>query len=58
MTKHEDEVFITGGGTIYKELWDRADRLYLTIVHQNCVGDTVIPAVDQMCIRDRLWGDH
>lgn len=46
LTKHEDEVFITGGGTIYKELWDRADRLYLTIVHQNCVGDTVIPAVD------------
>lgn len=46
LTKHEDEVFITGGGTIYKELWDRADRLYLTIVHQDCVGDTVIPAVD------------
>lgn len=46
LTKHEDEVFITGGGTIYKELWDRADRLYLTIVHQNCVGDTVIPAID------------
>ena len=46
LTKHEDEVFITGGGTIYKELRDRADRLYLTIVHQNCVGDTVIPAVD------------
>ena len=41
-----DEVFVTGGGTIYKKLWDKADRLYLTVVHQECEGDTVIPSVD------------
>lgn len=35
-----------GGGTIYKKLWDKADRLYLTVVHQECEGDTVIPSVD------------
>ena len=46
MTKNEDEVFVTGGGTIYKKLWDKADRLYLTVVHQVCEGDTVIPPVD------------
>lgn len=46
LTKGEDEVFVTGGGTIYKELWDKADRLYLTVVHQECEGDTVIPPVD------------
>lgn len=46
LTKGEDEVFVTGGGTIYKELWDRADRLYLTVVHRVCEGDTVIPPVD------------
>lgn len=46
LTKGEDEVFVTGGGTIYKELWDKADRLYLTVVHQECEGDTVIPSVD------------
>ena len=46
LTKGEDEVFVTGGGTIYKELWDKADKLYLTVVHQECEGDTVIPPVD------------
>lgn len=46
LTKDEDEVFVTGGGTIYKKLWDRADRLYLTVVHLKCEGDTVIPAID------------
>ena len=46
LTKNEDEVFVTGGGTIYKKLWDKADRLYLTVVHQECEGDTVIPSVD------------
>lgn len=46
LTKDEDEVFVTGGGMIYKKLWDKADRLYLTVVHQVCEGDTVIPSVD------------
>lgn len=46
MTKHEDEVFVTGGGTIYRKLWELADRLYLTVVHRECEGDTVIPCVD------------
>ncbi len=46
LTKGENEVFVTGGGTIYKELWGKADRLYLTVVHQECEGDTLIPSVD------------
>ena len=41
-----EEAFVTGGGTIYKKLWDKADRLYFTVVHQECEGDTVIPSVD------------
>ncbi|WP_294143222.1 dihydrofolate reductase [uncultured Sanguibacteroides sp.] len=46
LAKDEEEVFIIGGGTIYRELWDRADRLYLTVVHTACDGDTKIPPVD------------
>ena len=46
LTQNEDEIVVTGGGTIYKKLWDKADRLYLTVVHQECEGDTVIPSVD------------
>lgn len=43
----EEEVFVIGGGRIYNELWNRADRLYLTRVHTEAEGDTFIPAVDE-----------
>lgn len=46
ISKSEDEVFIIGGGTIYHEMWDQADRLYLTLVHTQVEGDTFIPAID------------
>lgn len=45
MARDEEEVFITGGGMIYRETWDRADRLYLTLVHAVVDGDTRIPPV-------------
>jgi len=48
--EESQEVFIIGGGTLYQALWDQADKLYLTRVHTEAVGDTVIPAVD-----DRRW---
>lgn len=41
----EDEVFIIGGGSIYREMWEKADRLYLTRVHAQMEGDTFIPEV-------------
>ena len=31
---------------LHTEVRDKADRLYLTVVHQECEGDTVIPSVD------------
>lgn len=42
----EEEVFIIGGASLYREFWDRADRLYLTLVHTVTEGDVCIPAVD------------
>ena len=45
MVKDASEAFIIGGGTIYKEIWDKADRLYLTRVHISPEGDTYIPEV-------------
>lgn len=45
MVKDASEAFIIGGGTIYKEIWDKADRLYLTWVHISPEGDTYIPEV-------------
>lgn len=41
MTK--PEVFIIGGGQIYTQAIDIADKLYLTIVHKEIDGDTYFP---------------
>ena len=46
----DQEAFIIGGGTIYKEVLDKADKLYLTLVHSKFDGDTFFPKVD-----DKIW---
>jgi dihydrofolate reductase len=43
----EDEVFVIGGGEIYRQALPRADRLYLTTVHATVDGDTSFPAFDE-----------
>jgi hypothetical protein len=37
------EVFIAGGAEIYRQTIERADRIYLTIVHGDFPGDTKFP---------------
>lgn len=39
----ENEVFIMGGGEIYEQAIGLADKLYLTLVHQNFEGDVFFP---------------
>ena len=41
------EVFVIGGGEIYKQSFEMADRIYLTRVHATLDGDTFFPAVDE-----------
>ncbi len=41
-----DEVFITGGGEIYRQTLPDTERLYLTIIHQDYEGDTKFPEFD------------
>ncbi|MDE6452061.1 MAG: dihydrofolate reductase, partial [Odoribacter sp.] len=42
-----EEVFLIGGGPIYREMWDKAERLYITLVHAVIEGDTSIPEIDR-----------
>jgi dihydrofolate reductase len=44
--KHKDEVFIVGGGEIYKIALPIAQCIYLTQVHHNFDGDTFFPEID------------
>lgn len=39
----ENEVFVAGGGQIYSQAITFADKLYLTIVHENFDGDVFFP---------------
>jgi dihydrofolate reductase len=55
-TLNQEEIFITGGGEIYKQTLGMLDRLYLTIVHHEYDGDTFFPAIDwdQWTISDTI----
>lgn len=42
----EEEVFIIGGGSIFKQLMPLADRLYITEIDAEFTGDTYFPDID------------
>lgn len=42
----EREVFVIGGGEIYRQALPLADRIYLTVVHGLVEGDTWFPAFE------------
>ena len=42
----QPEVFVVGGGEIYRQALPRADRIYLTQVEARIEGDTFFPALD------------
>jgi dihydrofolate reductase len=41
----KEEVFVIGGSKLYRQCWNKADRLYLTRVHACVEGDVFIPTV-------------
>lgn len=41
------EIFIIGGGEIFKQSMEIANRLYITRVHATVEGDTFYPAIDK-----------
>jgi dihydrofolate reductase len=43
---HVDEIFVIGGGEIYRQAIGAADRLYITHVDAVPEGDTLFPSID------------
>jgi dihydrofolate reductase len=41
--KQSNEVFVIGGAEIFKETFEFADRLYITLIHEEFAGDTFFP---------------
>jgi Dihydrofolate reductase len=46
LCKDEDEFFIIGGASIYRQTIDMADTLYITWVHKDFDADTFFPEID------------
>lgn len=44
--RKEDEAFIMGGGSIYRQFMPIADRLYITHVHKKAPADVFFPEID------------
>jgi dihydrofolate reductase len=42
----DDEVFIIGGGSVYRQFMPFADRLYITHIHKKADADTWFPVID------------
>lgn len=46
IAKSDPEVFVFGGGEIFREALPLVDKIYMTIVHCTIAGDTHFPALD------------
>ena len=45
--QYDPEIFICGGGEIYKQTLDLADTIYLTRIYEEFNGDTLYPEFDE-----------
>ena len=44
--KKDEEAFIIGGGSVYRQFMPLADRLYITHVHKKAPADVFFPEID------------
>ena len=42
----DEEVFVIGGGSVYRQFMTIADRLYITHVHKKAPADVYFPKID------------
>ncbi len=52
-----DEVFIIGGGFLYDQTIDQADRLYLTFIDLEVDGDTHFPDYEHLALK-KIASEH
>jgi dihydrofolate reductase len=45
--RSEEEVFVIGGGSVYRQFMPIADRLYITHVHKKAPADIYFPKIDK-----------
>jgi len=46
LSASEEEIFVIGGANLYEEALPAADKIYLTLIHQDFIGDAYFPEYD------------
>ena len=54
----DEDAFICGGASIYKQTIDRVDKLYITHVHQHVDGDAFFPEINPNIWKEEDREDH
>jgi dihydrofolate reductase len=54
----DDEMWVIGGGQIYSQLMDKADKLVLTEVHKEVDGDVLFPEWNRAEWKETAREDH
>jgi len=58
LCEHEEEIFIIGGSTVYKQSIDKTDKLYITWVHDDFQADAFFPEIDFSQWKETAREDH
>lgn len=58
MADGNNEIFVIGGGELYREALPSADRVYLTRVHASVLGDTTFPELDSKTWKEISRREH
>lgn len=53
-----EEIMIIGGANFYEQLLSHADRIYLTVIHQDFEGDTYFPPLVENDWKETGREDH
>jgi dihydrofolate reductase len=53
-----EKIFICGGGSIYREAINLANRIELTLIRQNYQGDVFFPEIDPSLWKEEKREDH
>ncbi|OGE80169.1 MAG: hypothetical protein A2660_02460 [Candidatus Doudnabacteria bacterium RIFCSPHIGHO2_01_FULL_45_18] len=56
--EHHKEVMVIGGGQVYSQTIDKADKLILTEVHKEIDGDVLFPKFDKSLWNEVFREDH
>ena len=58
VAKNDVEIFITGGGEIFKQAIPVANKIYFTKIHHSFEGDSYAPQIDPLIWKEIKREDH